>query len=779
MELNPKIAAFFVTLLATFAIQAAEPAANAVVRGPFYSATVRASGTNGTIAMKGIVVTVGKDQKAFMCYDADLLRVSMAWTGEFLDFGDTLNKIAWPPPPQVKGTPAFGVQAGPGWASNGSLSDPRADGQGPLPKSWAHYEGLYQYGNRVVLSYTVGNAGVLELPGYEMGQFTRLIQFTKGARNQRLVLLDGVEPVQVNPLKAQGPISVSLPGGKKIRVSGTNLPENARFDVTPEGRLVLNLPKISANKPFQIAFSMSASTESSTALGRDRPGDLRPWTKGGPVLWTENVVTKGSRGTGDDAYVVDTITEPLENPWNVKTFFGGFDFFPDGRAAICTFHGEVFIVSGLDDSLEKVTWKRYASGLFQPLGVKVVKNHVYVLGRDQITRLHDLNKDGEADFYENFNNDTVVTPNYHEFCLDLHTDRAGNFYFAKGAPWPPEVTSPHQGCLLKVSKDGSKMEVVATGFRAPNGMTIGPKDEITVSDNQGHWMPSSKLNWIEQGGFYGMTPSAQRILTLQRGGTNFMANPSDAKAREEFKFKGWESESPIPTGYDEPMAWLPQSMDNSSGGQVWATSRKWGPLNDRLLFMSYGKCTLFEVMPETVDGTRQAAMVQLPLKFQSGLMRGRVNPRDGQVYLSGLRGWQTSATRDGGFYRVRYTGAPARLASEFHAAKNGVTIGFTTPLSAKTAADPGSYSVERWNYLWSGAYGSPEYSVKNPGEKKHDTLEVKSARLLPDGKSVWLEIADLTPADQLKIRFSIDAADGTAISQEIYGTIHKLGAAKN
>ena len=69
--------------------------------------------------------------------------------------------------------------------------------------------------------------------------------------------------------------------------------------------------------------------------------------------------------------------------------------------------------------------------------------------------------------------------------------------------------------------------------------------------------------------------------------------------------------------------------------------------------------------------------------------------------------------------------------------------------------------------------------MKNSGEKKHDTLEVNSAHLLPGGKTVWLEIAGLTPADQLKIKFSIDAADGSSISQEIYGTIHKLGAARN
>jgi hypothetical protein len=69
--------------------------------------------------------------------------------------------------------------------------------------------------------------------------------------------------------------------------------------------------------------------------------------------------------------------------------------------------------------------------------------------------------------------------------------------------------------------------------------------------------------------------------------------------------------------------------------------------------------------------------------------------------------------------------------------------------------------------------------VSVPSERKHDRLEIKAASLSPDGKTVWLEINDMKPADQIKIRFSINAADGAPLSQEIYGTIHKLGAAKN
>src|SRR5207249_3413518 len=186
---------------------------------------------------------------------------------------------------------------------------------------------------------------------------------------------------------------------------------------------------------------------------------------------------------------------------------------------------------------------------------KVVDGKIYVLGRDQITRLHDLNGDGEADFYENFNSDCVVTENYHEFALDLETDSAGNFYYAKGSPWTPTNQSPHQGTMLKVSRDGSKLEVFATGLRAPNGLGMGPGDVLTCSDNQGHWMPTNRLNIVKQGGFYGMTPAAHRELLFKRAdGTTFTANPSLQSARDEFKTEFWgKAETPIPaSGHDLP-----------------------------------------------------------------------------------------------------------------------------------------------------------------------------------------------------------------------------------
>jgi hypothetical protein len=452
-------------------------------------------------------------------------------------------------------------------------------------------------------------------------------------------------------------------------------------------------------------------------------------------------VTKGVLGQGDGPYVADTISLPEDNAWKSWLRLSGVDFFKDGRAAVCSVSGDVWIVSGLDSKLEKITWQRFATGLFQPLGLKIVNEQVYVVGRDQITRFHDFNKDGEADYYENFNNDITITAHYHEFVLDLHTDTAGNFYFSKGGNLGG-AEIPHHGTLCRVSADGSKLEVFATGLRAPNGMSVGPNNEVTVSDNEGNWVPTSRVNLVKQGGFYG------HVFTAHR--------------------------DPKPTDYDKPLFWLPHSVDNSSGGQAWVTSKQWGPVAGDLVHFSYGKCSLFKVMYETVDGQPQGAVVRFPLNFDSGVMRGRFHPKDGQLYTVGLRVWQSSAAHDGAFHRVRYTGKPVHMPTEWHVKPNGVELTFTSPLNEKDAADPQNYSLEQWNYRWTENYGSKEYSVVDPNKIGHDKVEVKSVKVSNGGKTVFLEIPEIKPVMTLKIKYSLTGADGTGMNQEVFATVNRV-----
>jgi len=140
-------------------------AADEPVRGPFWSGTVMMS-KDKPAAMKGLAVTLGSDRQAHLVYDLDTMRVAAAWTGEFLEFGNTLTKIEWPPPPSVKGSVVFSLGNRPGWEPAGlDTADPRVGRQVPLPRSWAHHEAVHVHGDRVVLKYSVGKAVVLETPG--------------------------------------------------------------------------------------------------------------------------------------------------------------------------------------------------------------------------------------------------------------------------------------------------------------------------------------------------------------------------------------------------------------------------------------------------------------------------------------------------------------------------------------------------------------------------------------------------------------------------------------
>lgn len=310
------------------------------------------------------------------------------------------------------------------------------------------------------------------------------------------------------------------------------------------------------------------------------------------------IVTRGEVGHSDlMPYVVDTITLPYDNPWNTLMYASGHDFFSDrthGDAAVGMSHGDVWIVRGIDDSLSELRWSRFATGLSSPLGLKIVDDVVYVTCHDQITRLHDLNSDGEADYYECFNNDCQVTRSHHRFATNLDTDPDGNFYYTKCTE---EGNSDHGGTVIRISKDG-------TGLRNPNGMAISPDGLITYGKQQGGWIPSSGIQIVREGGFYGYMPAHHREIP--------------------------------PTDFEQPLCWIPHGVDNSCGGQAWVPrdDQRWEPLAGSLLHFSYGKCSMFVVPCEVIDGTWQGAVVPLPgVSFRSSAMRARFRPEDGQLYL--------------------------------------------------------------------------------------------------------------------------------------------------
>ena len=66
---------------------------------------------------------------------------------------------------------------------------------------------------------------------------------------------------------------------------------------------------------------------------------------GGPRRWGEPIVTKLVRGDDAGPFAVDTLTIPYKNRFNALFFCTGLDFLPDGRIAVCTCHGDVWLVT--------------------------------------------------------------------------------------------------------------------------------------------------------------------------------------------------------------------------------------------------------------------------------------------------------------------------------------------------------------------------------------------------------------------------------------------------
>ncbi|MDF1741201.1 MAG: TIM barrel protein [Verrucomicrobiales bacterium] len=450
--------------------------------------------------------------------------------------------------------------------------------------------------------------------------------------------------------------------------------------------------------------------------------------KSGSPRWSETVSTEIQKGEGKP-YAIDTFPLPCENPWKSLFFVGGLDFISENRIAVANIHGDVWLC---DRDGDELTWKRFAAGLHQPLGVKVVDGIVHLRCRDQIVALHDLNGDDEADFYECLSDAQTTSAGGHDFITGLQQDNAGRWYFASG----------NEG-LCRVSAKGDKLEVLGTGLRNPNGLGISPDGKtILTSVQEGNWTPASAIADVSVPGHFGA------------GG------PREGER-----------------GNVPPMLYLPRGIDNSSGGQTYIESDRWGPAKGQWLHFSGGFAKYFLVLRETFgEGRSQAAAIPLPGEFLSGAHRGRFSPFDGQLYVAGAQGWGNYGVADGSLQRVRYTGGDRYPYPVQHETRdNGLLLTFAEAVPDAYAAK-GKWFAQQWDYLYGPGYGSPEYSVNHPGREGHDRLEIRSVHRIGGGKQLFVEMPQLRPADTLHLYFD-SGGDGAASHLELFATIHETGPA--
>lgn len=683
--------------------------------GPILSSSLQ---TPAGLALKSIAIRVGNHGEGAVCFDAGQLNLKAGWIGGFLQ--KSPKRFGIIEMPRLDGEIVFESADGPAWAN-----------------ATARYRGLYLHGSRVLLSYEVGNMPVLDLPWIEshadLKIFSRTLELGPTPAPHRLTLANA-KSNQITLASGASWTQALWHQGKKVtvvRLSGANV-ELVRLDKGVLAAIFPAHPQTQRVKVFIWSGDPTRLADFQTHSDlAGRPEDLSVLAKPGPRRWRETITTRGNVGRGPGPFIIDTLTLPYENPWRALFFVSGHDFFSNGDAAICTLHGDVWRVSGLDDRLESLRWTRLATGLFQPLGLRIVNDLVHVIGRDQITRLQDFNDDGEADFYENFHNAIQTSDGGHDFVACLESDRAGNFYYVDPLG------------LHRVSPNGASQETLAAGWRNPNGLSISPDGAITVSPQEGEWTPASLISEVKPGGWYG--------------------------------YGGPKVTNDRPLGYDPPLCWIPRYLDNSSGGEVWVPRDRWGALGGQLLHLSYGRCQSMLVLRDVADGPAQGAIVPLKGRFLSGIMRGRFRPQDGHLYVSGLKGWVTSALRDGCLQRVRYTGEKLSLPVAFRVQRNGLRLTFSEPLDRAWANDSENYGLEQWNYRYAAEYGSKEYSVLRSEVEGHDPVELRRATLLEDGRTVFLEVADLKPAMQFQVQYNLADKDGATVRGKLIATINRLG----
>ena len=491
-----------------------------------------------------------------------------------------------------------------------------------------------------------------------------------------------------------------------------------------------------------MAFAHDESESIKNKQPSKQIANLAGKTKGGPRRWLTAHTTKGRLATSTfQGYVMDSITVPLKNAYNSWMRTSSLAFFPDGRLAVGTLPGDVWIVSGINNNLSQVTWQRFAAGLYEPLGMKVVDGVLTAITRGRIVKLHDYNNDGEADFYEAFFNEDEPDKGWHAYNFDLEVGKDGSFYYGRTGGFS-QWSVP--GGVVKVSADGKKSTVIGAGLRVPNGIGKLPDGRITLGDNQGTYVPASKISITRPDAFHG----------------------AGSWTRHGDKYD--------PEKIVQPIVYMPQDLDSSSGGQLWVEKdKRLGPLSGQYFHTSYGKAATMYVMMDNTNNGMQGAVYSLPLKMESGTMRAAKSPVDGQLYYSGLTGWQAGATQEGSIQRLRYTAEKGIYLTEAKARKDRLQLTFTERVKPGSIAKE-SFTASAWNYQWSKGYGSPQLKPSDPLTRGVDELSIDSIALSDDGLTLTVGIPQLSPCHNLKLGFAVTGENGAELSGPVYFTIYKL-----
>jgi len=387
-------------------------------------------------------------------------------------------------------------------------------------------------------------------------------------------------------------------------------------------------------------------------------------------------------------------------------------------------------------------FRRIAQGLSEPMGLVLSNGRLFVTEKNEATELIDGDGDGVFETYRCVSHDWPCTMDSHEYLFGAVVQDS-HLYFslsvAMGTRNSDNRQAPLRGSAVKVQVDTGKTEVVAGGLRTPDGIGIGPRGSILITDNQGEWLPADKLIHLQKDAFYQFRSRAPW-------------HPLDHM----------EATSPA--------VWLPHGEIANSPTQPFLLPARWGPYAGQVLFGDATFGGLHRVFLEEVDGVMQGAVFPFSQGFRHLFHRFAFAP-DGTLFAGGIaRGSdQEFIHRVSGLTRIRYTGKAVFEPLAARLKSNGLEVEFTQPLKPGSGWNPAGYHVTQWGYQGTQTYGGPKV--------RYRLAEVSSATVSADRRRVFLEMPGLIAGEVVHVRLpsTLAAESGLPLwTGDVWFTVNRI-----
>lgn len=421
---------------------------------------------------------------------------------------------------------------------------------------------------------------------------------------------------------------------------------------------------------------------------------------------------------------------------------GGVDLLANGDGVICTWGGsqkslgEVWIIPALATGTPGAP-VRIATGLREPLGVKVVGSDFYVMEKPRLLKFTGSGTTWNKSTLWTMPNAWYNDGQWHYFSWGLvYKDDA--FWFSTGMAYNPDDNDfRERGALMKIPLDGSGYTQYARGMRNTDGIGVGPEGEIFITDNQGDWKPANMMYHIptpktapaKQGRFYGYRTSKNNDCGL---------TPDNVA----------QDNCPADPVY-QPAVWLPYgSFTNSPTHPILLKS---GPYAGQMIFGDVYHGDILRTFVEKVNGEWQGAAFTFMTQklggggIQFGVQQFLYTPTGtllvagiggGTCGLGGSNNWNWQGTCRGLDVLTPTATAPFDILA-IRSVSDGFDIEFSQPAAA-AAGQASSWTVKTTVYTPVHTYGGDLSNTDN-----NVPVAVSSASLSDDGKHVRLKLASL------------------------------------